>query len=323
MKKLSKEVYNQIRAWVYRYARHLDITRWQYFFENGSREAVVEALSFYQNEDGGFGKGFEPDCTNPHSQPMATDMAYEVLKSLGFDDKNHPMMQGIIKFVENSEYFTEHGWYWSIPSNNNYPCEPYYQFPHSPWWPDEWPAEAYMSGSMARFVRKYFEKETEIVRKTLRMLKYRLPLMQNYAEFCTFTYPPEQSIQAGEWTVVLDECKEWGIISGKEYERLADEFLKIVEGAAVEDVRKEIRDWRDKQEINDEDLDAIITKLSSGNVWNEDGLRCEKPDDKKEAVASVSGLWWPIMGIIGDLRKLKEHGRLDISSFEGYKHNLH
>ncbi|MDR2687532.1 MAG: hypothetical protein LBB75_07245 [Oscillospiraceae bacterium] len=51
MKPLPQSVFHQIRRWVYRYGRHLDVARWQYHFENGSAENVLEALSFYQNKE--------------------------------------------------------------------------------------------------------------------------------------------------------------------------------------------------------------------------------------------------------------------------------
>jgi hypothetical protein len=45
--------FEKARTFIYRNARPLDFARWQYQFENGSKEAVLNALSFYQNEDGG------------------------------------------------------------------------------------------------------------------------------------------------------------------------------------------------------------------------------------------------------------------------------
>ena len=53
------------RDFVNRNARPLDFARWKFLFENGSMEQVLSALETYQNEDGGFGNGLEPDCWNP------------------------------------------------------------------------------------------------------------------------------------------------------------------------------------------------------------------------------------------------------------------
>lgn len=59
------------RAW----ARHLHA--------DGPREAVAAALAAYQNPDGGFGQGLEPDIKAPDSQAFAARLAMHVLLSLG------------------------------------------------------------------------------------------------------------------------------------------------------------------------------------------------------------------------------------------------
>ena len=60
-------VYQKARKFIYHNARPLDIARWQYHFEGGTKEAALTALAAYQNEDGGFGHALEPDCWNPNS----------------------------------------------------------------------------------------------------------------------------------------------------------------------------------------------------------------------------------------------------------------
>jgi hypothetical protein len=313
MKQLSKEVYEQIRTWVYRHARHVELTWWQYYFENGSREAAVEALGFFQNEDGGFGNGLEPDCSNPNSSPATTVMAYERLKSLDCIQKDHPMIQGIIRFIEHSEYFTEHGWYWSIPSNNNYPCQPWYLFPNAPWFPKDWPAENYVCGDLFRFVLKYFDKEHEIYQKTLRAIEYRLSHMEKFSEFCAFTNEwNQEDIEANDWVSLIEALEESGIKSADECHRLASEFLKIVDEAALPEIRTQIRKRIEKSEITEAELDAIVDRLSAGNGWNTDGLWGDTPDEKKDLICSVGGVCFPIIGAIEELKKLQEHGRLEI-----------
>ena len=47
--------YEKAKAFMYRNARPLDLARFQYHFEHGSKESVLNALNYYQNEDGGFG----------------------------------------------------------------------------------------------------------------------------------------------------------------------------------------------------------------------------------------------------------------------------
>ncbi len=72
MKKISKKAFEEIRLWIYRNSRQLDLAMWQYEFENGNKDNVLLALSYYQNVDGGFGNALEPDCWNPESTPYTT-----------------------------------------------------------------------------------------------------------------------------------------------------------------------------------------------------------------------------------------------------------
>jgi len=128
MKKLSKQAFEEIRLWVYRNARQVELSLWQYEFENGSKDALLSALSCYQNDDGGFGNALEPDCHNPNSSPYTTKYAIEILRNVNFDDASHPIMQGIIKFLESGKHLAEYGWLFNIPSNDEYPCAPWWAY---------------------------------------------------------------------------------------------------------------------------------------------------------------------------------------------------
>lgn len=117
------------RAFLYKNARPLDLARWQYAFEGGSREAVLRALSFYQNADGGFGHALEADCWNPESSPVQTWAATRILREIGVRPEEHlPMVQGILRYLEASLAFEGHGWMNTVPSNDAHP--------HAPWWND-------------------------------------------------------------------------------------------------------------------------------------------------------------------------------------------
>jgi hypothetical protein len=53
-------------------ARLLDRHRYALQFADGPAEPVLAALAGYQNPDGGFGHGLEPDLRCPSSQPGPT-----------------------------------------------------------------------------------------------------------------------------------------------------------------------------------------------------------------------------------------------------------
>src|SRR5262249_9339411 len=54
--------------------------------EGAPAAGVAEALRGYQNEDGGFGHGLEPDKRCPASQPLDVQVALETLHAAGTSD---------------------------------------------------------------------------------------------------------------------------------------------------------------------------------------------------------------------------------------------
>ena len=74
-KRMTQAQFQQIRRWVLRNGRPLEWARWQAMFEGGSQNQAAEVLRGYQNADGGFGWGLEPDCMNPQSSPYQTGSA--------------------------------------------------------------------------------------------------------------------------------------------------------------------------------------------------------------------------------------------------------
>ena len=125
---MERAVFCKARAFVYRHARPLDLARWQYHFENGSREAVLHALAFYQNDDGGFGHALEPDLWNRRSTPIGTWAATEILREIGWPERGHPIVRGILKYLASRADFDEAERQWRnvVPENND--------DPHAIWW---------------------------------------------------------------------------------------------------------------------------------------------------------------------------------------------
>jgi hypothetical protein len=118
--------FEKARVFMARNARPLDYARWRFHFENGGREAVLEALSYYQNEDGGFGHALEADSWNPNSTPIQTWAATEILSEIGLPDKSESIVRGILRYLESGRDFSGRFWHNAVPSNNDYP--------HAPWW---------------------------------------------------------------------------------------------------------------------------------------------------------------------------------------------
>lgn len=114
-----------IKHKIYSQGRDLEVAIYNAVFESDEREMVSYALSIYQNKDGGFGHGLEPDCTNPNSSPFQTSVALEILCDVGYRESNldahtKDMINRAFKYLTT----TLEGDFWplTIPSNNDYPC---------------------------------------------------------------------------------------------------------------------------------------------------------------------------------------------------------
>ena len=119
-------IFEKARKFIYRNARPLDFARWRYFFEDGAAQDVVRALTAYQNPDGGFGHGLEADALNPNSAPIQTWNATVILREIGLFDPEHPVVEGINRYLTSGKHFDGHCWADSIITNNDYP--------HAHWW---------------------------------------------------------------------------------------------------------------------------------------------------------------------------------------------
>jgi hypothetical protein len=106
-------------------ARPIEKALFEFTFENGPKERVLAELKRFQNEDGGFGHGIEPDFWLPLSSPMATWRAGQILVEIGADC-NDELVQAMIDYLLNT-FDKETGlWATVLPENNDYP--------HAPWW---------------------------------------------------------------------------------------------------------------------------------------------------------------------------------------------
>ncbi|MBS4219622.1 hypothetical protein KHA96_15000 [Bacillus sp. FJAT-49711] len=117
--------FQKASAWIKRNARPLEAARWEYLFEGGSRDNVVRYLAAYQNEDGGFGHGIEPDFWLPSSSPMATWTACQILMEIGANE-NEEIVEKLLKYLINTANIETGMWPSALPENNEYP--------HAPWW---------------------------------------------------------------------------------------------------------------------------------------------------------------------------------------------
>ncbi|MEY9894174.1 hypothetical protein ABIA31_007858 [Catenulispora sp. MAP5-51] len=75
-------------------ARVIERRRLHHLLDGGSSAGLLAALDAYQNPDGGYGWGLEPDQRSSTSQPVAAMHALEVLAAIGDDSDRAPGICG-------------------------------------------------------------------------------------------------------------------------------------------------------------------------------------------------------------------------------------
>ncbi len=161
---------NAAKEFILHNARPIDLAVYQYFYENGSKERVIDELSNYQNEDGGFGNGLEADYLNPNSSPIATNDAIITLYRTDALALASDMVKGIVRYLKSHDSFDEEKkrWLFAIDSNKDYP--------HAIWWEKK---EDGISGfnptiSLAAFMICYGERTVfyeDIIREGVKYLQ--------------------------------------------------------------------------------------------------------------------------------------------------------
>src|SRR5713226_4689276 len=97
--KLSCERFEAARAFVDRMGRPLDRALLRHHLGEQGAEPAFEALAAFQNQDGGFGHGLEPDTTSPASTAIATSIGLRLLARLGAGS-DHPMVRGTLAWLD-------------------------------------------------------------------------------------------------------------------------------------------------------------------------------------------------------------------------------
>lgn len=309
MKILSKKSFEEIRLWVYRNARHIDLAIWQYEFENGNSDAILSALSLYQNDDGGFGNAIEPDCWNPNSSPYATLDAISKLNNIAFADTSHPIIHGIFKFLESGAHCVENGWLFNIPSNDNYP--------HAPWWTYDPKANEYehtgVTAGLVCFVLQFAEKESSLYRKAFTFAEKMLTKFKE----------PSNKGDMGltGYCMLLEKIEQLELTKQLDISYLSANIKKHTDEAIVRDISKWVNYsvrpsqfvlspdslfYTGNEDIVNQELDYLIDTRPKNGVWGITWQWGKYPNE-----FAISENWWKAARATGTLLHLKKFGRLE------------
>ncbi len=191
--------HEKTRAFIYQSARPIDLAVFRHEFENAPAVDIISALSAYQNPDGGFGHAIEPDNFNPLSTPMGAWKATEYIREAGGLDASHPMIRGILRYLESGDGFDvgHDQWANTVPSNNDAPCAVWWKYPENG---GEFKYNP--TAALAGFIVRYGEKGSELYCKGVR-------LVRKAAEWYIKNAPIEQHI-ARCFITMHEDCSAAG-----------------------------------------------------------------------------------------------------------------
>ena len=295
--------FEKAKAFIYRNARPLDLARFQYHFENGDKEAVLKALSYYQNEDGGFGHALEPDAWNPKSSPIQTWMATEILYEIDFADSTHPIIEGILKYLGSGKDFDGKLWYNEVISTNDYP--------HAPWWhADIDSADSYNpTACLAGFIIRFANKNSELYK-----VGSRIAAEAFYADDKQGLSDDMNAIRL--YIRLMQYCEKAGVVDVIDIPALEKRLQKQIKRSITQDTNqwktsyickpskffnsKNSVFYANNKEIADFECDFIVeTQLEDGS-WNVPWRWNNYPNEW-----AISENWWKSQGIIQNLLYLK------------------
>ena len=122
---LDQQSFQRARDFISSHARPLERALFRLHFEGGAASDVLTALAAFQNPDGGFGNGLEPDIRLPKSSAIATSEAFEVLRQIDAST-GREVRERAVQYVLDSYDPARPGWP-DVPQAVN-------EHPHAPWW---------------------------------------------------------------------------------------------------------------------------------------------------------------------------------------------
>ena len=127
MRKLSYEQFEKMDLWMQNNARPYDKAKWNYLFNNGDKDNIVSELLKFQNKDGGFGNGFEPDLQSSLSTAIST--AEAIFQTYDYDlDTDAPWFEKMLCYFENSVKSIPKYWEDFPKEAINDPCAPWWSY---------------------------------------------------------------------------------------------------------------------------------------------------------------------------------------------------
>jgi hypothetical protein len=128
MTQLTRDRFQLARAFMVERARPLERRAFAHAFDGAPAWPVLDAVARFQNPDGGFGHGLEPDALTGASGALATGVALRYLADVDAGP-DHPLVRGAVGYLELTLDPATRAWR-IVPEATS-------DAPHAPWWARE------------------------------------------------------------------------------------------------------------------------------------------------------------------------------------------
>ena len=125
---LNKKIVKKLLIELKESGRKLDYYMIKNLFEYKQLK-IINELKKYQNEDGGFGNGLEPDVRLPYSNVVSTEQAIEILNEIEDSVIKDELIKQIVNYLEDSYIESVFGWELVPQSVNQYPRAIWWNYP--------------------------------------------------------------------------------------------------------------------------------------------------------------------------------------------------
>jgi hypothetical protein len=146
--KVSKTSWRKAEEFLRTQARPFEQALFAAAFQGGQVQWALHELAAFQNSDGGFGRGLEPDCQLPDSSILATTVALQHLRALQAP-ATHPLVKGAMRYLMDTFDSAARAWQFVPPAVVN--------FPRAPWWEYDADLTRYLANPRAEIVGYLFD----------------------------------------------------------------------------------------------------------------------------------------------------------------------
>lgn len=305
MVKITEKQIDKAEEYLRENCRPLEQARLGYLFRNGDVKQYIEELKKYQNSDGGFGNGLEPDFLLPYSSPLATSLAFQFLSEIP-EPQASDLIEKAIGYLENTLNKERNNWF-AVPKEVN-------DYPHAVWW--NWDPETKQtvideswgnpSAELIGYLWKYRKYATILDVDSL--VDYAIQYWANKTDF-----PSEHEVYSYIWL----------------YRCLPPEKAKLLEEKLIEATNKlvtyDVDKWKTytPQPIHfadspgfflydtvkegiDKNLDYLIETIDGNGVWSPNWTWRQYGEEWEK-----SKIKWQGILTIRNLKILSNYGRIE------------